>query len=225
MQAIEQNNTGAERFASGDLTGALEAFRGALSLVPAHMAPRADPQGAPLAAAPPALMPASMGVTFMQASQQTLKFSVDEAEESFIYDKALTFSQALPDSQDGAAAFCGVVVFNMALAFDTKGEKHHSSLNKTKALQLYEASIGLLSGVSSRVDLVGAVAAACNNKARIHFEQSNFEDCKYELHRLHAYMMLADQSPSKGDILVDDDAQGIFLNMLLLSPPITAHAA
>ena len=113
----------------------------------------------------------------------------------------------------------------MALAFDLRGEKARNGLYKTKALQLYEACIGLFSKTSSRVDLTSVIAAAGNNKARLFFEQSNYEDCKRELHRLQTFMTIADRNPNKGDFMVDDDVQGILLNMLLLWPPIVAQAA
>ena len=113
----------------------------------------------------------------------------------------------------------------MALAMAFKSIGTNTSITITKALHLYSSCIDLFSKTSSRVDLTSAVAAACNNKARIYFEQDSFEDSNRELQHLEEFMKRADRSPNKAEILEDDDCQGILLNLLLLWPPATALAA
>ena len=221
-QAIQLNNTGAERLTAGDIQGALEAFRGALSLVPARRpAGQGNSEGRPFTGA------ASLGIIFLESSQLPVH---NDEEKPFVYEKPLVFSRVLPESQDGAAAFCGVVVFNMALLFDFRSTSNgfcSSSTYKTKALQLYEACIGLFSKTTPEVQngLTSVMAAACNNKARICFEHSAFKECYGELHRLQMLLSMADHSLNKSDFLVERDIQGMLLNLLLLAPPSVAQAA
>lgn len=221
-QAIQLGNTGAERFAAGDLEGALEAFRLALSLVPAHRASLTrNTNAGPIAGTN------SLGISFLDSCQIPAE---DDDEEPFVYDKPLLFSRVLPESQDGAAAFCGVVVFNMALLFDIRSDQKGLSPkwgDKSKALQLYEACIGLFSKTTPEIQngLTSVMAAACNNKARICYECCDFVECHRELHRLQALVTLADRSPIKGSFLEERDVQGMLLNLLLLCPPIVAQAA
>ena len=220
-RAIQLNNTGAERFAVGDIQGALEAFRHALSLVSAH---EAATRNNPIVAIGEAV---PLGISFADSSQIPTH---NDEEKPFVYERPLVFSRVLPESRDGAAAFCGVIVFNMALVFDLRSDKKDSSSGrayKTKALQLYEASIDLFSKTTpgTRADLTSVMAAACNNKARICFEYSKYAESHRELLRLQTLVTIADRSPTKGDFLVEADVQGMLLNLLLLWPPIVAQAA
>ena len=220
-RAIHLNNTGAERFADGDIQGALEAFRRALSLVPAH---EAAARYNPMAAFEGAV---SLGISFLDSSHIPTH---NDEEEPFVYERPLVFSRVLPESHDGAAAFCGVVVFNMALVFDMRSDKKDSSsclAYKTKALQLYEACIDLFFKTTPeiRTYLTSVMAAACNNKARICFEYTNYAECHRELLRLQTLVTIADRSPHKGDFLVEADVQGMLLNLMLLWPPVVAQAA
>lgn len=210
------NNLGAERFAAGELEGALEAFRGALSYIPARTSEIDDPLRASVATEPSCL-----GIAFMSVDETPDKFAEDQP---FVYHKPLVFNRLIPETQDGAAAFCGVVVFNMALAFDMRSKASYAT-NSANALHLYSSCIDLFSKTSRSVDLTAAMAAACNNKARMYYEENSYEDSNRELQRLQNYMILADSSPTKMEILEVDDFQGILLNLMLLWPPIVAQAA
>ena len=237
-EAIRINNLGAERFASGELGPAMEAYRQALSFVPANEPVFAAQRQLPAEGAGNAAEgapPSSLGVAFYsnnEGSNSSRFFAIEnDCEKPFSYCKPLIFTQDLPDTQDGSATFCGVVVFNMALAFDIRAKETsvaqtaRSNVHRNKALQLYESAIDLFSKTSNRVDLTCSMAAASNNKARIYFEQCEYERSNAELVRLQAIMTRADRSAFRSDFLEEDDFQGILLNLLLMWPPSVAQAA
>lgn len=219
-QAMQLNNLGAQQLAAGELGSALEAFRSALSFVSAHAS--FEEQNPP----PVAIASPSLGIVFMHVSRvEDDESSPYSSCQPFVYQKPLIFNQILPGNQDGTAAFCATVVFNMALTFERKGTNCGNKTCISKALQLYESSIDLFSKTSSRVDMSSVISAAINNKARIYFDYCNFEGSSHELERLHKFMAMADQCPNSSDILAEDDFQGILLNLLLLRPPVAAQAA
>lgn len=214
-EAMMLNNLGTERFAAGEFAGAMDAFRGALTFIPNNP----NRMGAVLRDSV-ATEPSSLGIAFRSVDESP----PPEDGEPFVYHKPLVFNRLIPETQDGAAAFCGVVVFNMALTMDIKAKGGNSAVSD-KALHLYSSCLNLFSKTSSRVDLTSAMAAACNNKARIYFERCSFEDSNRELQHLQNFLRVADTSPTKKEILEEDDCQGMLLNLLLLWPPTIALAA
>jgi len=217
-EAIQLSNTGCERFAAGDLTGALNAYRAALYMVQAHH--EVVVMGPPNLPADASDESTSLGISAMESSCVSANY-----DEPFVYERALVFRHVLPETQDGAATFCGVVVFNMALIFDLRSKMANNSPSKYKALQLYEAATDLFSKTSPRVDFDSIIAVVCNNKARIYFELSYFKDCEHELQRLRQYLALTEDSRNKNDFVAKDDVEGMLLNLLLIWPPVSAHAA
>ncbi|CAB9502504.1 expressed unknown protein [Seminavis robusta] len=224
-EAIRMNNLGAHALVTGEIAGALDTFLVAFRFAPRHAA-IVEAAGPDRVVVPTPEQASALGISFLKKEGTPSKLERESEGGSFVYEKPLVFNETVPTSQDGAAVFCAVVVFNIALCFDFMSKHDNvTSIHKTKAMNLYETCIGLFQRTSRLVDLSGSMAAACNNKARICFERGDYESSNRELHRLSGWIDAADQSPTRIDLLEENDFNGMLLNLLLLRAPAIAVAA
>lgn len=215
------NNEGAIHYSHGKLVEAMTCFRAALeSMIFLLNNPTTNtnlPHG-PNTISSSTI--ASLPLSRLRMEAAACKWTTNS--DTRFYDHPLVFDQVISQNQEAQLIFCGVVIFNMAIASQAKGD----SFCLTKALQLYEASIDFFRRANYQGTMFASVVAAClNNKICIHFDQCQYDDLERDSARLSGAMTNADNSPVTKSIVGKDDFEGILLNILMLRRPMVAEAA
>lgn len=226
-RAIQYNQEGADAWSRGDLGTALASFNLALRTMVSF-----EPAAGTLPYAPGLTLQdvnmhsfAAMGI--VQVPSCTIYSKCGPANEPFTYKKPFAFDPSLlPRTTDGVAVFSAIAVFNMAVVFHLRCQmENNCTVLRTKAVNLYEASVDLFSKVNAQFDLSGAISLALNNKASLLFLEDDYESSDRELTRLQMYMARAEHSLSTGAIMEAQDFQEILLNLMTMMKPDIAQAA
>ena len=146
---------------------------------------------------------------------------------AFTFTKAFLFNPSLQLSEEHVDSYKAVILFNLALLYDSQEKNLHDDRFEATALELYNSSLELsldpARNVSLPLDCSNLVIATLNNKTQIFFRRNEVESTRASLEELRKNLGKALEEGTKA--LDDQDINGLLLNVHCQSALICAPGA
>lgn len=146
---------------------------------------------------------------------------------AFTFTKAFVFNPSVQISEDHVDSYKAVILFNLALLYDSQEKNMQDDRFEATALELYNCSLELsldpAQSASLPLDCSNLVIATLNNKTQIFFRRNEVESTRASLEELRKNLGKALEEGTKA--LDDQDINGLLLNVHCQSALICAPGA